>query len=134
MDVTVTDAVVEIRHRGHGTAADAELLCHAMLEHTRAISESGRRPAILHDTEDLISASRDYAHIFARAFTELSPCQPLNVAQISKSHLRVLARVAMSLSGTKIRIFRTRAECIHFLQTQSYQIYDPPGGVSEHSA
>ena len=134
MNVTVTDAVIELRHQGHGTAADAELLCSAMLEHARSISESGRRPAILHDTEELISASREYAHIFARAFTELGTCSPLNVAQIRKSHLRILARLAMSLSGTKIRIFRTRGECIHYLQGQGYSIVDAPGSNTLRSA
>lgn len=122
MDVTVYNSVIVVRHSGPGTAADAELLCHRMRREVEAIALTGSRPAILHTSDDLTSASREYATVFANCITSISTHNPIHVAQVSKSYLRVLARLAMTLSNTEIIIFRTHGECVKYLQSLGYDI------------
>jgi hypothetical protein len=120
LNVSVINSVVMVKHEGLGTPGDAELLCHTMQEEVEAIAASGRRPAVFHDATGLMSASRAYATRFAECFSMLKTYDTVHVALVEKSYLRVLANIAMSISGVKVKLFKGREECVEYLRHLGY--------------
>ena len=134
MPVVAQNNVILVNHAGNGAAADVEALCESIRAEIKKIGATGREYAIFHDSTNLNSASEPYARAFAKLFSEIKKQEPIQVALIDKAILRVMARLAATLSGTDLRVFKTHTECVDFLFSAGFvftpHAAPPPGAAA----
>lgn len=124
MGIEVKNNVVIVRHAGRGAVEDAKRLCDESLAEVQTLAKAGQRPAILHLSDDLESASEAYARVFAKSFFKIKPYHPVIVAQVDKPVLLAIAKIALVFARTKVAMFRSYDECVAYLRREDYEIGD----------
>ncbi len=123
MGISVQGNVILVVHDGTGNEQEAQALCTKLHQLVIGLSEGGRKVGIFHDASDLAHATEGYARRFASCFEDIRHLQPVQVALVDRAILRVLAKVAMTLSGTDMKICRSRDECMEYLRERGFAAY-----------
>ncbi len=118
-EILIHGNIVVVNHRGIAKDTNASDKAAKLLQTTTALSKKYRRLAVVHNTQSLLKATKNYAEAFAMVEEKVTD-NHLYILISSKSWIRILARVASRIAAVEIHIAKSVSEATMILQREGF--------------